>query len=107
MAALNHSSEIILPSEDTRLGVRSHSATQGRLHSGPNAPPRGDFIHHHGQIEVYFESRNMLRDSIHFLVHSHLTNQQAVEDSDKSPLDESNIFYYSILLLRDVMNKVV
>jgi len=38
-AALNHSSEVILPSEDiSRPRVWSHTATQSRLDFGPNAP---------------------------------------------------------------------
>ena len=60
---LTHSSKVILPFEDiSHPGVRSHTTTQSRLDSGPNAPPRGDFIHHRSQIEVnFFESRNLLR----------------------------------------------
>ena len=82
------------PSENIfRPGVRSHTTTQIWLDSGPNTPPHGDSIHHHRHIEAnFFESRNLLCDSIQFLVQSHLTTQQAV-DSNKSPLQHTNPNY--------------
>ena len=53
--------------------VRSCTSTQSRLDFGSNVPPRDNFIHHHRHIEVnFFELRNLLRDSIIFLVQSHL-----------------------------------
>jgi len=46
--ALNHSSEAISPSKGiSRLRVRSHTTTQTRLISGPNALRHGTLIHHH------------------------------------------------------------
>ena len=54
-------------------------------------PLRGDFIHHHGQIEVnFFESRKLFCVSIIFLVKSYHTTQQAVKNSDVLPLQRAN-----------------
>ena len=62
------------PSDISRPKVQSHAATQSRLYSKSNVPPRGNFIHHHRQIESnFFESRNLLRDSTLFLAQNHLT----------------------------------
>ena len=85
---LNHSSEVIPPPEDISCPrVRSHTTTRSQLDFGLNAPLRGDLFHHHGQVQAnFFESRIFLRNSILFLVQSHLTTQQTAGDSSRSPL---------------------
>ena len=110
-----HSGISTTPKFDGSSQPQFRSHTVFRRHLSPQSPKsynhpeltrlrtehhsRDDPIHHHEQIETnFFETQNLLRDSILFLVQSRLTTQQAVEDSNRSPLQHTNPNYMDMIL---------